>query len=68
MAERGRRKTSIEKPCTESKVWSLSHLTVTNIVEKGVHKKAVFSNWNSISEEIFVNIGAKGPSWGSIVA
>ena len=68
VTERGRRRTSVEKPCTESIVWSLSHLTVTRIVEKGVRKKAVFSNWNPISEEIFANIGAKGPSWGPVGA
>lgn len=68
VTERGRRRTSVEKPCTESIVWSLSHLTVTRIVERGVRKKAVFSNWDPISEEIFANIGAKGPSWGPIVA
>ncbi|MBO4568460.1 MAG: hypothetical protein J5674_00510, partial [Candidatus Methanomethylophilaceae archaeon] len=65
---RGRRRTSVEKPCTESIVWSLGHLTVTRIVEKGVRKKAVFSNWDPISKEVFANIGAKGPPWGPIGA
>ena len=48
VTEHGRRRTSVEKPCTESIVWSLSHLTVTRIVERGVRKKAVFSNWDPI--------------------
>ena len=67
VTEHGRRRTSVEKPCTESIVWSLSHLTVTRIVEKGVRTKA-FSNWDLVSEEIFANIGAKGPSWGPVGA
>ena len=37
--ERGRRRTSVEKPCTEPIMWSLSHLTVTRIVEKGVARR-----------------------------
>jgi hypothetical protein len=68
VAESGRRRTSVEKSCTESIVWSLSHLTVTRIVERGVRKKAVFSNWGSISEEFFANIGARGFLWGPIGA
>ena len=41
VTEHGRRRTSVEKPCTEFMVWSLSHLTVTGIIERGVRKKAV---------------------------
>ena len=43
---------------TESMVWSLSHLTVTRLIEKGKAKKAHFSNWDPISKEVFSNIAA----------
>ena len=54
--ERGRRRTVTEKPNTESIVWSLGHLTLTRIIDKGRRKQAVYSNWNQISREIFGNI------------
>ena len=50
-----------ERECrhsTESMVWSLSHLTVTRLIEKGKAKKAHFSNWDPISKEVFSNIAA----------
>lgn len=56
--ERGRRKTVTEKPNTESIVWSLGHLTLTRMIEKGRRKQAIYSNWNPISKEIFGNIRA----------
>ena len=40
---RGRRKVKIEKPNTESIVWSLSHLTLTRIIDKGRRKQAVYT-------------------------
>jgi len=56
--ERGRRRTVTEKPNTESIVWSLGHLTLTRIIDKGRRKQAVYSNWNQISREIFSHIRA----------
>jgi transposase len=44
------------KPSTESMVWSLSHLTVSRVIENGCGKEAVYSNWNAISSEVFGNI------------
>lgn len=54
--EKGRRKTVTEKPNTESIVWSLGHLTLTRIIDRGRRKQPIFSNWNPISREIFGNI------------
>jgi transposase len=56
--KRGRSKTVIEKPNTESIVWSLGHLTLTRIIGNGHRKQAIYSNWNPISREIFGNIRA----------
>ena len=56
--ELGRRRTVTEKPNTESIVWSLGHLTLTRIIDKGRRKQAVYSNWNQISREIFSHIRA----------
>ena len=53
---RGRCKTKIEKPNTETIVWSLGHLTLTRIIDRGRRKQPIFSNWNPISREIFGNI------------
>jgi transposase len=47
------------RPSTESMVWSLGHLTLTRIVSKGKRKEAYFSNWDSISREVFANIRAE---------
>ncbi|MCQ2079787.1 MAG: hypothetical protein MJZ38_07025 [archaeon] len=44
---------------TESMVWSLSHLTITRIIRKGLRKKAHYSNWDPISIEVFNNIHAE---------
>jgi len=56
--KRGRKKTVIEKPNTESIVWSLGHLTLTRMMENGNRKEAVYSNWNPVSKEIFGNMRA----------
>ena len=56
--KRGRTKTVIEKPNTESIVWSLGHLTLTRIIGDEHRKQAIYSNWNPISREIFGNIRA----------
>ena len=53
---RGRRRIVTEKPNTETIVWSLGHLTLTRMIEKGRRKQAVYSNWNPVSREIFENI------------
>ena len=50
------RKTVTEKLNTESIVWSLGHLTLTRMIEKGHRKQAVYSNLNPISREIVGNI------------
>ena len=55
---RGRTRCSVEKPSTESIVWSLGHLTLTRVIAKGRRRQAIYSNWDSISEEIFGNIRA----------
>ncbi len=47
---------SDSRPSTESMVWSLSHLTLTRLIEKGRRKMAIISNWDSISTEVFANI------------
>ncbi len=54
--DRGRRKTTIGKPNTETIVWSLGHLTLTRIIDRGRRKQPIFSKWNLISREIFGNI------------
>ena len=56
--ELGRRRTVTQKPNTEFIVWSLGHLTLTRIIDKGRRKQAVYSNWNQISREIFSHIRA----------
>lgn len=52
----GKRVERETRPSTESMVWSLSHLTVTRLVENGRRKQAYFSNWNAVSMEVFSNI------------
>jgi transposase len=44
------------KPSTGSIVWSLSHLTVSRMVDRGWRKKAIYSNWDAVSREVFANI------------
>ena len=52
------------RPSTESMVWSLGHLTLTRLVEKGKRKAAHFSNWDAISREVFSNIRSElGRKW-----
>ena len=43
-------------PSTESRVRSSSLLTATCLIVKGVRMRAHFSNWDSISREVFANI------------
>ena len=54
----GRRIEQDSRPSTESVVWSLSHLTICRVIENKVRKKAVFSNWDGISREVFARIRA----------
>ncbi len=65
--ENGRKRTVVEKPNTESIVWSLSHLTLTRIIRKGCRKKAIYSNWDTISKEIFDNMRSD-PTQKEVVA
>ena len=64
----GVRYESESRPSTESMVWSLTHLTVTRLIVKGVRKKAHFSNWDPISREVFANIAADIGRKGVIIA
>ena len=54
--KKGKRTTEERRPSTESLVWSLKHLTLCRVVENGCRKKAVYSNWNPLSREVFANI------------
>lgn len=57
--EKGKLERKEVRPSTESMVWSLSHLTVTRIIRKGLRKEAHYSNWDLISIEVFSNIRAE---------
>jgi transposase len=59
--KKGKRVTEERRPSTESTVWSLTQLTLCRIVEKGYGKKAVYSNWNPLSREVFANIRSGRP-------
>lgn len=63
---RGRTRNTVEKPNTESIVWSLSHLTLTRIIEKSRRRQAVYSNWTPISKEIFDNIRSELNGYSAI--
>jgi len=58
--KKGKKTTEERRPSTESTVWSLSHLTLCRIVENMCRKRAVYSNWNPLSREIFANIRSGG--------
>ena len=55
----GKIKTDETRPSTGSMVWSLTQLTVSRMIENGVRKDAVYSNWNPISIEVMGNIRTK---------
>ena len=59
-------KRKVVKPNTESIVRSLNHLTLTGFREGRGPFRAVLSNWEEVSRDIFDAITAhESPEWGS---